>query len=69
MNEYSFKKGVIKGLISLLSITGFIVAFSGFADFTLWQLLETYIKPVLGGLSVGAAITIAVNYLKFKFLS
>lgn len=64
--EYSFKKGAIKGLISLLSVGGAFIAFTTFADLTLWGLLEQYLKPVLGGLTVGGCITIAINWLKVK---
>ena len=64
--EYSFKKGFIKGLISLLSIAGTFVAFTAFSDMTLWVLLEQYLKPLLGSLSVGGLITITINYLKVK---
>lgn len=64
--KYSFKKGAVKGLVSLLSIGGAIVAFAGFSDLTIWGLLEQYVKPVLGSLTVGGVITIAVNYVKVK---
>jgi len=66
MKTYSFKKGLGKGLISLLAVGGGLIAFAGFSDLTIWGLLETYLKPVLGTLSVGGVITIATNWVKFK---
>lgn len=66
MKTYSFKTGLSKGLLSLLSVLGAIVAFTGFADVSLWSLVEQYLKPLLGSLTIGGAITIAVNYAKFK---
>jgi hypothetical protein len=64
--QYSFKKGFLKGALSLLAVGGAIVAFAGFQDVSLWTLVENYIKPLLGSLTVGGVITIAVNYIKFK---
>lgn len=64
--EYSFVKGLSKGALSLLAVGGAMVAFAGFSDLTIWGLLEQYLKPVLGSLTVGGAITMAVNYLKVK---
>ena len=63
---YSFKKGLLKGLLSLLAVGGGLVAFTGFSDLTIWGLLEQYLKPALGGLTVGGAIAVAVNYFKFQ---
>lgn len=64
--KYSFKKGLIKGAISLLSIVGAGLAFTTFSDVTLVELIEKYIFPVLGSVTVGGAITIAVNWLKVR---
>lgn len=66
MKKYSFKKGFWKGALSLLSIGGALLAFSGFADVTVWGLAEEYIKPLIGSLSVGGIITIAINWIKVK---
>lgn len=66
MNKYSFKKGLSKGAISLLSIAGAFVVFSGLSDLSVWDLVVKYIQPLIGSLTVGGLITIAVNYLKFK---
>lgn len=64
--EYSFTKGLTKGAVSLIAITGAMVAFAGFSDLTIWGLLEQYLKPVLGSLTVGGAITMLMNYIKVK---
>lgn len=66
MKQYSFTKGLGKGLVSLLAIAGAFIAFAGFSELTLWGLLEQYLKPVLGSLSVGGAITMLLNYIKVK---
>lgn len=66
MKQYSFTKGLGKGLVSLLAIAGSFIAFAGFSELTLWGLLEQYLKPVLGSLSVGGAITMLLNYIKVK---
>lgn len=63
---YSLKRGIIKGLISLLSIIGFGLAFTAFSDMTLWGLCEQYLKPILGSLTIGGLITLLVNWLKFR---
>ena len=66
MQTYSFKTGFFKGLLSLLAILGALAAFAGFNDVSVWDLLSKYLQPVIGSLTVGGAITIAVNYFKFK---
>jgi hypothetical protein len=63
---YSLKKGLTKGAISLLTVAAAWVAFTAFSDVTLWSLLENYLKPVLGSVTVAGAITMAINYLKVK---
>lgn len=64
--EYSFKKGATKGLVSGLTILLAMVAFAGFSDLTIWGLLEQYLKPVLGTITVGGAFTMVINYIKIK---
>lgn len=66
MIEYSFKKGLWKGVQSGLIVIASIIAMAGFADFTIWQLLEEYLKPVIGSVSVGAFVAIAINYAKIR---
>jgi hypothetical protein len=67
--SYSLKKGVGKGLVSLLSVAGALVAFTGLSDVTLVSLIEDYIFPVIGSLTVGGAVAVAVNFVKFNWLS
>lgn len=64
--QYSFVKGLAKSFVPVLVGAGTLVAFAGFSDLTIWGLLETYVKPVLGSLSVGGVIALAANWLKFK---
>lgn len=64
--KYSFKKGLIKGVISLLAISGGAVAIIGFADVEIWDLIVKYIKPIVQGLTVGGLITVGTNFVKFK---
>ena len=64
--QYSFKKGLYKGLITMVTAFGVIAAFTGFADLSLWGLLETYLKPLLGSLTLGGLFTLTSNWLKVK---
>ncbi len=64
--EYSFKKGLGKGALQLLTVAGALAAFAGFSEITLWDLVVSYIKPVIGSLTVGGAIAVAINFVKFK---
>jgi len=64
--NYKFSKGIKKGIITALTVLATFMAFSGFADISVWQLMTTYIQPILGAMTVGGAITIALNYLKIK---
>ena len=66
MKQYSIKKGFFKGLLGVLTAGAGILAFSGFADFTIWQLLESYLKPVLSGLTVSGLLAMGINYLKVR---
>ena len=63
---YSLKKGVIKAALYTLTTVGALVAFAGFSDLTIWGLVEQYLKPVLGSLTVGGVITLLINWVKFK---
>ena len=64
--KYSIGKGLLKSLISLLAVGGGVVAFMGFSDLTIWSLLEQYLKPLLGSLTIGGLITLGVNWIKVK---
>jgi endonuclease V-like protein UPF0215 family len=65
MSSYSFKKGLAKGAYSALGALIVLTAFAGFNDVSIWALLETYLKPVIGSMTVAGAITIARNYVKY----
>lgn len=64
--KYSFKKGFQKALLYSITSLATIVAFSSLNDVSIWSLLEEYLKPVLGSLTVGGAFTMAINYVRFK---
>jgi len=66
-SDYSFKKGLAKGLVAMLMAAAAIVGFAGFADFTLWELIEQYVKPLLGGVTVAGVLKFAINFVKFNF--
>lgn len=66
MTKYSFTKGLAKGGVSVLTVLAAFVAFTSFSDMTLWGLLETYLKPVLGSLTVAGVITMGINWLKVR---
>lgn len=63
---YSFKIGFYKGLLSLFTIAGSITALVGFNDVNIFDFIVNQIKPIIGTLTVGGAITVAINYIKFK---
>ena len=66
MQTYSLKKGFSKGVASALTALAALVAFAGFSDLQIWDLVVQYVKPVVGSITVGGAITIALNYVKVK---
>ncbi len=63
--QYSLSKGIAKGITSALTIAASLAVFAGLSDVTLWDLVVTYVKPVLGSLTVGGLITVALNWVKF----
>ncbi len=67
MKEYSFKKGLSKGLIAVLTGATMLVAFAGFSDITVWDLVVTYVKPVLGTLTVGGVLGVVTNFVRFHY--
>lgn len=64
--QYSFKKGASKGLVHVLQLAAALAVFAGFSDLQLWDLVTTYVKPVLGTLSVGGVLAIALNWAKVR---
>lgn len=67
--EYKFSKGVKKGIYTALTVLVAFVSFAGFSDINVWSLLVQYVQPILGSMTVGALLTIAVNFVKIKWLS
>ena len=67
MNEFNFKKGIIKGIKFILIGLGAVAIFTSFSEVSLWSLLEQYLKPILGALSVGGLITLVLNFVKTKY--
>ena len=65
MQTYSFKKGLGKGVLSLLTVAGSIVALLGFNDVNILDFIVAQVKPLVGALTVGGVITIAINWVKF----
>jgi hypothetical protein len=53
-SQNSLKKRLAKAALSLIAVVGAVVAFAGFSDMTIWDLVVTNVKPVLGSLTVGA---------------
>ena len=66
METYSFKRGFYKGFLSMLTFAGAILAFTKFGDISIWSLLEEYLKPTLGAMTISGAITMLINWVKFK---
>lgn len=64
--KYDVKKGLIKGALGILTAVAFFVSFSTFSDQSIWGLLETYLKPILGSLTVSGALAMGINALKFR---
>lgn len=67
--SYSFKKGLGKGAIFVLQGAATIAVFTGFADVSLWDLIVQYVKPIVGGLTIGGAIAVATNFVKYNWLT
>ena len=65
--QYDWKLGIGKGLKFVMTGLIAVAAVSGFSEVSLWSLAEQYLKPALGTLSVGAVLTMALNFVKVKF--
>lgn len=64
--KYSLKRGFSKGFMSFLTVFLAFAVFAGFADFSLKDLIEQYVFPLLGGMTVSGMTTMLINYLKVK---
>ena len=65
--NYDIKTGLGKGIKFALTGIAALALVSGFSELTLWGLLETYLKPILGIISVGAVLAWLQNLVKVKF--
>jgi hypothetical protein len=66
MQSYSIKKGLWKAASTAVGIFAAMAVFGSFSDMTIWGLLEQYVKPILGTMTVGGLFTLARNYIKVK---
>ena len=68
MSKYSIKKGLQKAFFSfalpVVGVSVVLLGVAGLSDLTLWGLLETYVKPVLGTATVGSVLLFGQNWLK-----
>jgi len=64
--NYSFLHGLRKAATYSLTAAATLIAFAGFSDLQIWELLETYVRPAVGSLTVGGVMTLAINYVRFK---
>jgi len=64
--QYSFTYGLRKAALYSLTAIGTLVAFAGFSEIQIWDLFEEYVRPLVGSLTVGGAVTLAINYVRFK---
>lgn len=64
-NQYSVTKGIWKGVGAIITAAIMLTAFAGFSDITLWGLLEQYLKPLLGSLTLTGVLIFAKNWVKF----
>lgn len=64
--KYSFLHGLKKAALYSLTAGATLLAFAGFSDLVIWDLFEQYLKPVLGSLTFGGLITLAINWVRFK---
>lgn len=69
MKVYSFKKGLAKALVSTLTILGAWVVVAGVSEISLWDLVETYVKPFIGTLTIGGLLALILNWLKIRYYS
>ena len=63
--DYKLSKGLSKALLYSISTVATLIAFAGFSDIEIWVLLEQYVKPLLGSITVGGVATLAINWVRF----
>ena len=67
--SYSFTKSLGKAAMFILQAAATLVLVTGVSDIQLWDLVEQHIKPIFAGVSIGGAIAIATNFVKYNWLS
>lgn len=53
----------------MLQMAATVVLVTGVSDIQLWDLIEQHVKPIFAGVSIGGAIAIATNFVKYNWLS
>lgn len=66
---YSFSKTFGKGIVWVLQLAAAAAVVAGLSEISLWDLATKYIQPILGTLTVGGAIAMITNYVKYNWLS
>lgn len=64
---YSFKKSIGKGVMFVLQATAAVLVVTGASEISVWDLIEKHIQPLIGALSVGGALALATNYVKYNW--
>lgn len=70
MKQYSFLIGLRKALtqVAIFGLSAALVVgalnFQSVLDTQIWALIEQYLKPLVGTLTVGGFLTLGLNYLK-----
>ena len=68
-STYSFKKGLVKGLLWVLNAAGVFLVMSGFSDVQVWDTIAKYGEVIFGGLTFGGLIVIVTNFVKYNWLN
>ena len=66
--EYSWKKGIGKGIKPVLVLVVSALAISGFGEVSVWDLVVQHIKPFIGTATLGTVALFALNFVKFNWL-
>lgn len=67
IKTYSIKKGFVKGVVGVLTAGLTLLSFTQFADVSIWSLVEQYVKPIIGSLTVAGLFTLILNWVKFRY--
>lgn len=66
--DYRFTKSLKKAAGWIIGAAIFLVGFTAFSDVQLWALLETYVRPILGTMTVMGALRVALNYVNYNWI-